>query len=794
MDSKITSEQQIVKDSIQQSAAIQQAGFADLNAHMADFQHTQSLAHSSLQGIKSGIDDCHAQSQNRNTIQHMEIQKEIKTLRKTVTQLTRRITSRPGALSEFRDVTEAFNLPPSTSGREISHHAPDSTPISLRCKVQHTDELICSLLGTRPVCTCQSNRKSCRRNVKLRGFSLFSEKVEEQHTPGCPRSKNTTQWWKWRGGMIAPSMLQGILKLGVHVSCTMAYGTEGFGLSSQLVFFPTVNGDTDPAFRVLTLVRNAAYQCVCELHRPVPKERGWEEFIALATAKIIFLLESGRASPRAVDSHNQTLTHYAAAAIERFSWFSHIPRQVGKSQVDPLRRMLKTLMNYNLPAAVYDLHNTTPLGVILSAGLRMTPATLEILEDLFAADPAITVPDDDASGRGWAWTLQWTYGISDAWDILRYFPTVAIAFGCGPLSLATLSHNLKDVERLLTNYPRMLKEQNMLRQTPLHLAAGNAECLALVMRSAEKSMLNKLSRFGYTTLAYALILSGKTCRTGKSVRKCSNCHCAEPAVLLMKVMATSLDFFKYNQQNMLQTVLDCASERCKRRYISYLARARLDLTKIALRHLGATEISSLEIEKDKVIDTALPHILSSLEKRGVDLPFRLLPAISQMESGRAFTSIYRGLSDPHCADLAYSKGFRDITQVLWWKDLQERNIYMTPKQHLTGFLYIQWLGNHGADLVFSPVEVERRLFGGHLAFAMLKQIFVLEGTSPGTFKKSWWLHSQTWFRSLVEKAVLLLPEELLSDNCECPCSLHHCSPLVCLFTGRDHFYLRNGGW
>ncbi|ETS87124.1 hypothetical protein PFICI_00952 [Pestalotiopsis fici W106-1] len=66
------------------------------------------------------------------------------------------------------------------------------------------------------------------------------------------------------------------------------------------------------------------------------------------------------------------------------------------------------------------------------------------------------------------------------------------AFGCGPLTQATLADNLSEVQRILENNARALEERDLYGRSPLHFAGARPKILRYLLKVANIDQLNAI--------------------------------------------------------------------------------------------------------------------------------------------------------------------------------------------------------------------------------------------------------------------------------------------------------------
>ncbi|KAK4198760.1 hypothetical protein QBC40DRAFT_341047 [Triangularia verruculosa] len=291
----------------------------------------------------------------------------------------------------------------------------------------------------------------------------------------------------------------------------------------------------------------------------------------------------------------------------------------------------------------------------------------------------------------------------------------------------------------------MLKDCNILGQTPFHLAVDNPECLSsLLIATKDRSLFSQANKFGHTPLAYVLAASGKMCRNGKMVHQCTECNCSESMKLLLEAGA-SLHLFRADSvlycqpQYFLQDFLSEASESAKWVYASVLKQKRELLKASALQSLPQGQWDDLGLPSSSVLDAKVPAVIKALQTRGIEVPERGANFETGYYRDPGYYSLYMQLSDVHDADIFWGLGFRD-TDVPSWRTGPSVEGKMLLKAH--SMLY-----NLGASDRFQDEWVE---FGNRN-----------------------WLHD---FLKTVSSAVF-------TDGCQCVCTLHGCTPFTMLLKG-----------
>jgi hypothetical protein len=218
----------------------------------------------------------------------------------------RRLLGKPAMLREICDVSgnRARPLPASAGVPSTSR---DAAQIS---------KTISAYLEANTTCVCRARQPSWRKNVVWGSVALFSETTSEQHKPGCPAGliggadQNQKFGLRYTG-------LQRLLKSAVQISFAMRSGAGGWSLSPNFTYHPTVDGRSAPAFRIMTIMHDAAIFAVDD--EDETQFLLLEKLMGLALTKMLALFRTGEASPLAVDFANQSLLHHVAQAVSLVS-------------------------------------------------------------------------------------------------------------------------------------------------------------------------------------------------------------------------------------------------------------------------------------------------------------------------------------------------------------------------------------------------------------------------------------------------------------------------------------------
>ena len=161
----------------------------------------------------------------------------------------------------------------------------------------------------------------------------------------------------------------------------MTRGVGGWSISPSFTYYPTVDAETAPAFRILTLLKHAMR--VIPYDDPGPRTPArLEELVALALVKLVTLFQTSKASPLAVDSRNKSLVHYAAEMVSpklpaHGLWALFQPHMVLPPRWEPdfawpvtaLLEVLECIVKHNAPVNACNTGGMWVLTCLISSNL-----------------------------------------------------------------------------------------------------------------------------------------------------------------------------------------------------------------------------------------------------------------------------------------------------------------------------------------------------------------------------------------------------------------------------------------
>ncbi|RYP92826.1 hypothetical protein DL770_000997 [Monosporascus sp. CRB-9-2] len=654
---------------------------------------------------------------------------------------TSRLLGKPGVLRDICDAAGALAKPRSSETLLAMNHGATQFGIN-----------VSTYTGGSFSCLCRHRRPLQRKNVVWGTLTLSFEAATEQHLSGCPATQVMTGTNQSQKISLTYTGLRRLLNSAIQLSFAMQWGAGAWSLRPTVIYYPTVDSETAPAFRILSLIK-------CSLCDALNYVLWWEKFIPSAVSAILRLFRAQKASPRAVDANNRSLVYHLARCITITSdpYKRRLPSQAKPSL---LLELLECLLVNKAPANDYDLDGNTPLSdMFTSTGYG------NVADPLLAAAAELILRSNAEANVACL---------------------IAEAYGCGPLSLAILSNNLEQVEHLVRNHPATLAERNLFGHTPLHLAADKPSCLRILVEAADARLLNQTDipgEFGKSALETAVFLSGLRCREHTDHRMCRRCRCAECAVILLKADCA------LPVSTGLQGVFRLASKRCKLRYIRHIKDRRDRLKQLALDNLPATEVKRLGLVSERVLDSLASRVIQLLQDRGICIP----EALAVARNGPS--SVYQALCSPWDAELFFRVGFYDTDS---WCNANAAELEDIPNL-VQDLPYLHWLAKHGAiSCQLKSFASARDIFTAHFIFWGIGED--LKYDWPGKYLRfhhfadygfrEWPLapppdDRKAWIHELHAAA---LPANI-ADPCHCKCSPGGCTPLTSLLKGAAGRYI-----
>ncbi|KAH8649903.1 hypothetical protein BX600DRAFT_502266 [Xylariales sp. PMI_506] len=450
------------------------------------------------------------------------------------------------------------------------------------------------------------------------------------------------------------------------------------------------------------------------------KDRTNDMYIAMNTCKTLIeqLFRNGKASPTDVNWCNQSLLHAAA----------DVPFYVSECDTaiqNAFSELLRMLLRYNVPVGLYD-----------SNGLMKSQH-----ESVLFAE----------------------------------------ALDCGPLSRAIIKNDLQQVAYHLQKHPHSLNEKNVLGQTPLHLSIYKPQLLRLIIKNADKDLLNEADEQGFTALDYAVISSKELCVNEEFGPHCRRCHCAKAASVLLKADCAVMVRPRY-----FADILKFCSKRCRKRYLKHLKNRRQRLEQLAISHLSYSDICTMGLDRGSILDVHALQTYETLTRKGIPIPAALrLRATSVSE---AWDSVYHYANISIYANQLFNLGFRDLDAL--------NDEALPPLMSASGWDidYVNWLVERGADLFrelnpTSKTPARYRTRGAMPAHYFYRKVGLHQEYCLKDSYSIWNSSTIDGFYKLNKRIVQKNP----TDGCICNCSSQGCTPFVFLLNSMIGSHNESGG-
>ncbi|KAF5639666.1 ankyrin repeat-containing protein [Fusarium sp. NRRL 52700] len=678
-----------------------------------------------------------------------------------------RLVSKPAVLQEMCDavVTQERHRP---KGKSL---VPHQRAAKVRTEVS-------SYTGGRFSCLCRRRRHVQRWNA-LGSLVLSHETITERHLPGCPAAQTILEPDRSQSFALTFAGLRSLLNSAIQFSFTIRSGAGGCSFGPNFTYYPVVDSNRAPAFKMLDLLMNS-YSIGFNRSR-LGVDAWKEKIVPSVVSSVLSLFQGRKASPRAVNEHNESLVYKVALCADN-------------SQASPLIDLLEHLVNNKAPANDYNTSGDTPLSTIFSP---WTNSCVDVTHPVLAASVdlilrsntdnavmnrqlpyflsySIETPGGEIERPGFevlprflSYSTQLADGLClDPLNSAWYIMLTKTAYGCGPLGAAVLSDNLEEVKLLIENHPSTLSERNLFGHTPLHLAADKPSILRVLVDAADTKLLNWTDHKEYSALDLAVSLSGIKCAE-HTFRMCKRCRCAESAVILLKADCALRSLT-------LRRALSYASKRCKLRLLRYMKDRRDRLKRLGLDNLSGTDIEQLGLESEHVLDSNAFKVSQLLQKRSICVPEAL--AVADMEIFAHFRPMYQVLDSPDDADLCFRVGFRDVAS--WCNDNDLARWGFCRRKSLP---YLRWLADNGGIRCQLPFPTVKDIFGSVCIFSAIgREIsYRLDQSNESDSGSSLAELSavdpeEAWYHE-VHSAVF---EARTVDSCSCQCSPSGCNMLT----------------
>ncbi|EXA31907.1 hypothetical protein FOVG_16787 [Fusarium oxysporum f. sp. pisi HDV247] len=329
---------QVTSQTISSDLLVVQSEVSAISTPIQGIQNTISQFETRFDGLENLLEQLLAQGSTINGTL-----KEI-----TPALVTGRLLRRPAVLQEMCDavVTQERHR---TKGKL-------SVPHESAAKVRTA---LSSYAGGSFTCLCRHRRHRQRKNASWGSLSLSHETITEQHAPGCPATQAISEPDRTQKFALTYVGLRALLNSAIQFSFTIRSGAGGWSLGPNFTYYPIVDPESAPAFRMLSLLLQSRYYSWDGFKDGgLLGDRAWrEELVPSVVSSILSLFRAKQASPRAVDDQNQSLVYHVAECLSySYSHDSLRLNQTGSSQSDPLLHLLEYLVVNKAPAKEYNTH------------------------------------------------------------------------------------------------------------------------------------------------------------------------------------------------------------------------------------------------------------------------------------------------------------------------------------------------------------------------------------------------------------------------------------------------------
>ncbi|KAF4946472.1 hypothetical protein FGADI_11110 [Fusarium gaditjirri] len=253
--------------------------------------------------------------------------------------VTGRLLRRPAVLQEMCDAVETRPRHSRNRNRSVSDEL-----------AKQTKTAATTYNGSRFMCLCRHRRHLQYKSTGWGSLSFSHETITEQHLPGCPATKGIFETDRSSRFALTYFGLRSLLNSAIQISFTIRSGAGGWSFGPNFTYYPIVDSESAPAFRMLSLLTEAQYQGPLE-------DAAWQEkLVPIVVSSVLRLLQTKHASPRAVDSYNQSLVYYIAECLGAYYiQKAGGPNKAKSSHSSPLIDLLNYLLMNKAPANDYNI-------------------------------------------------------------------------------------------------------------------------------------------------------------------------------------------------------------------------------------------------------------------------------------------------------------------------------------------------------------------------------------------------------------------------------------------------------
>ncbi|KAF5632402.1 uncharacterized protein FTJAE_7512 [Fusarium tjaetaba] len=434
----------------------------------------------------------------------------------------------------------------------------------------------------------------------------------------------------------------------VELTLRTTTGAGGFSISPSINYFAMVDEGSSPAFRVISLL----------VESRLGARWAMESYPGLLfesiTRKLRSIFRSGRARPTDINSKGYSLLHHLTLTMHSGN-FRILTQQ---QRAHP---SLKSLFDFLIAAGtpVSAVGSDGRLALHIAADEFVLPSS--ILAQLCVDDAEIPAPRPPELRFG-------SFGRIDIATYDGVSQRIAEAL-FGPLTLAILRNNVREVEDLINRSPECMGEVSFYGETPCYVAIEKPEILRLLVKRATPEQLVQPCR----------IASGMISPLGRSIRRsksiCNSrgttdgsvCPCTEAVRILLEAkypIRPYYDFSKRNIFGMAQSLnlFISASTHCKLLIARQVKMCQQEFEESAprtwllseIRHSSPTQSDIRSIRPEESLQRQANAKPTTLQ--------RILPAQVGCKGGEKpiFRPIWLDITRPEDASIFRHTGFTDI--------------------------------------------------------------------------------------------------------------------------------------
>ncbi|KAF4962052.1 hypothetical protein FSARC_9842 [Fusarium sarcochroum] len=637
-------------------------------------------------------------------------------------------------------------------------HLQDRKQIPAIYKLASQPSALASLAASTSACYCRAKRLRTRKTLNLGFLHLTDEMMSEiPHFKDC---NYYTAYGKYsRTRTVRFTGLTKLINRAIDLTFCTTTGAGGFSISPSFTYFPMVDEERAPVFRVLSLL----FQTGWELLDFDDSDSHSNKYFQAALHKLQDIFRSGKAGPTDMTSGGDSILHqFVPLAI---MW----PLSISPG----LDALLHLFLTVGTPVSTRGYRGLTPFHI--AALHPETPKS--IMTQLCVDDVAMPLQPAFTASAVTAENFPWHEGTS---------PGITEAL-VGPLGIAIIRNDREAVDQLLNSCPDILEELSFYGETPFSMAIDKPDILELLVKKASPEQLVQRScipRLQTSLLGQAMRLSYQVCETSGTADG-SLCPCTASVKVILAgdyPIIPYRDFWHCGHNNFTNASIHCkvlvANQlRTRRRRLRQLAQEKLLHSEFSPFYSSTAELDFQAIELDQLLSgqglvglcslsTVLPDDLSETSTGE-----RCSRPIYLDITGSGDVTIFQGLGflpTPEDEVNFLDLGFLDVNYTLQYEWPEK----LTPQGHrvgLTEFIcrlplqHVIWLHDHCPD-------IWRWICQGHKQTGL--PFILADSIGLRTYLIIDHLNTET--ESIA--ADLLTTETM--DDCVCQCSPGGCTPFA----------------